>query len=101
MAGLVKTTTANSDLLSPEHAEMLQAKVEEAGLFAQPSELGAPAKGADRFSYKLIIEDQGRTHSVLLNEDDMPQELRALIDWVSSVPGHQDRLGSPGKERQL
>jgi hypothetical protein len=35
----------------------------------------APAAGADRFHYRIIIEDQGRTRELDVPEDAMPDAL--------------------------
>jgi len=35
----------------------------------------APAPGADRFHYRVIIEDQGQTHTLDVPEDAMPDAL--------------------------
>ena len=42
----------------------------------------SPARGADRFQYALTVEDQGERHELLLNEPDVPEELRPVLDIV-------------------
>jgi len=100
LAGLVQTTTADSETLAPGDAETLRRKVEEAGFFDLPAgdgpaEEGPPA-GADRFAYAVTVEDAERAHTVRRGEPDLPDGIRALVEWLSSVPGRRESLAPPG-----
>jgi len=46
----------------------------------------SPARGtgADRFQYDLAIEDEGGRRELTVSEDQMPDELRALVDRVKA-----------------
>ena len=45
-------------------------------------------KGADRFQYQLVIEDDDGRHELTVSEDQMPEALRPLVDRVrASHPG--------------
>jgi hypothetical protein len=47
-------------------------------------------KGADRYQYELTIEDEvGRRH-VVVSEDQVPEELRPLLDRVRAGRGDRD-----------
>jgi hypothetical protein len=96
VAGLVTTTSADTDALAPEHARQLREVVGRAGLLGLP-EHPAAASGPDRFTYRLTVEDGGRTHTVRLREEDLTGDLSALIDWVRAVPGHTERVAPPGR----
>ncbi len=96
LAGLVTTTTADSASLAPEDARTLRAKVEEAGLLDLPERIGGPTRQPDQFTYKLTVEDQGRTHTVYVSEENLPEPLDSFISWVSSIPGRQEQIGPPG-----
>ncbi|HEY9521847.1 MAG TPA: protealysin inhibitor emfourin [Thermopolyspora sp.] len=98
IAGLVMNTTADSASLAPEDADLLRAKVEQAGLFEaggddreRPSEPGRE-RPPERFDYELRVEDQGRTHTLRLGERDLTGPQRALISYVGSVPGHREEV---------
>ena len=45
-------------------------------LAAPPS--GQPSPGADRFHYKVRIEDSTGTHELTVHEDDMPEDLAEI-----------------------
>jgi hypothetical protein len=96
LAGLVETTTVDSETLASEDASMLRAKVEEAGLLDLPERIGGAARQPDQFSYKLIVEDQGRTSTVYVSEEDLPEPIDSFISWASTVPGREERIGPPG-----
>ena len=96
IAGLVMTTSADSDALSPQDAEALRAKVEESGLFDLPDRLSGPTAQPDAFDYEVTVDDGARIKRVTLTEDVVPPGVRALITWLESVPGHQESIGPPG-----
>jgi hypothetical protein len=97
LAGLVETTTADSDRLGADDADSLRRKVAEARFF-DLSESGGPAArgGADRFHYAVTVEDGDRAHTVRRSEPDLPETLGALIAWVSSLPAAETGLAPPG-----
>ena len=95
LAGLVQTTTADSDRLSADDADTLRRKVDAAGFFALPGS-GGPAGGPDRFRYAVTVEDGNRAHTVRRSEPDVPEALGALIAWVGTVPGAETGLAPAG-----
>ena len=96
LAGLVQTTTADSETLAPDDADRLRRTVDEAGFFALPGDAPRSPGAADRFDYAVTVEDDDRSHTVRRTEADLPDGLGALIAWVSAVPGREDRLTPPG-----
>jgi hypothetical protein len=91
-AGLVKTTEADASELAPADAERLRTLVTETGLF----DLVPPDSGSalpDVQSYEITVEDGGRRNTVVLGERDLSPGVRALLDWVRSVPGHHQAMG--------
>ena len=96
LAGVVQTTTADSETLAPADAEALHRKVVEAGFFDVPAEGGGPSAGPDRFSYAVTVEDGERAHTVRRGEADLPEGIRALVAWVSSVPGRREDVAPAG-----
>ena len=66
--------------LPEAEAREIEAMVEKADL---PQLLAASpirGKGADRFQYDLAIEDESGRHELSMSEDEIPDELRPLID---------------------
>jgi hypothetical protein len=98
LAGLVATTVVDSASFPAETARMLRAKVERAGFFALPAHIGSAADRPDQFTYKVTVEDQGRAHTVYLNEDDLSEPLGSLISWIESLPGREERIAPPGRD---
>ena len=96
LAGVVQTTIADSETLAPEDGARLRSQVEEANFFAVPADADHASGSPDRFAYTVTVEDGDRTHTVRRPETELPEAVRALIDWVSSVPGRDDRLAPPG-----
>ena len=96
--GLVTVTSADTASLAPEDAGTLRAKVEKTGLFDLPEHMSGPPRQPHPFTYAVTVEDQGRTHTVRVSEEDLPESLSALISWVSSVEGREERVVPPGLE---
>jgi hypothetical protein len=92
LAGIVKTTAVDAAALSPEDAQTLRDKVEEARIFDLPAELTAGGAQKDRFSYSLTVEDVGRKHTVLASEEAIPVGVRSLVSWLGTVPEREDRI---------
>lgn len=95
-AGLVIAKTVTSDSLSPEDAETLREKVEEAGLSHGPTNLGGDReKYPDSYGYAITIEDEGRGHTVVFSEENLTEPVRSLISWVDSLQGVTETIGPP------
>ena len=56
--------------------------VEKANLPALLADSPVRGKGADRFQYDLVIEDEFGRRELTVSEDKMPDELRSLLDRV-------------------
>jgi hypothetical protein len=95
LAGIVTETEVDSDQLSPDDADALEAKVREAGLFDLNDE-ATPPSYADEVSYRLSIEDDERSHTVTLREGTLTDTVRSLISWLDAVAGNQKRISPPG-----
>jgi hypothetical protein len=83
-AGLRQSSDLESSQLSQEEGDELNRLVETSGFFDLPAEVRATAPGADRFQYKLTVNDGARTHTVALDEAAVPERLRPLLNWVIS-----------------
>jgi len=94
LAGLVRTTTADTNRLSPVDGEKLAALVRQAGLEGAAPDHEEPEP--DRFSYQVIVEDHQRNHVTGFSERSLPANVRSLISWMSTVDGHEDKVGPPG-----
>jgi len=60
----------------------LRSKVQDAGLSGLASK-GATAQ-PDRFNYEVTVEDEGKTQTVQIGEENLTTGLRSLVDWVAA-----------------
>ena len=97
LAGLVKTTTVDTDALSAEDAHRLREKVDQAGIFELPGELTPHGQQKDRFSYALTVKDAEREHTVLASEEALPARVHSLVSWLGTVPEREDRIERAGE----
>ncbi len=96
LAGLVRTTTVDEDRLSAGDRRELAALVQQAGLSGPPAARGYEAPEPDRFSYLVTVEDQGRSRQATFTERSLPEGVRNLISWITTVDGHEDSIEPPG-----
>jgi hypothetical protein len=81
--GIPLRSSIDTDLLESDESKNLTAMVESAGFFDLPARIPPANVGADRFSYKLTIDDKARSHSVEFNEANAPESLSSLIQRVT------------------
>ncbi|MDQ4133582.1 MAG: hypothetical protein M3179_10350 [Actinomycetota bacterium] len=96
IAGLVTTTSADTNALPPEQADALRTQVEGSGLMHLPARVSGPTAQPDAFAYQVTVEDGDRVQKVSLSEDALPPAVRSLISWLDSVPGREQRIAPPG-----
>jgi len=76
---LIKSIDAAS--LSASEFHHLQQMIESSRFFELPASI--PSKPQpDRFEYQILIEQNGRKHSVTASEQALPAELKPLVDWM-------------------
>jgi hypothetical protein len=96
VAGFVTRTDLETEALSPEDAETLQVKVEEAGVREMTDEpRSAPAQPGD-LAVEVTIEDEGDVHTVRLSEAELPESVRSLIAWADQHPESKTGIATPG-----
>ena len=97
--GLVRTTTADTERLSAGDRRQLAALVRQAGLFDAPKAPSPEEPEPDRFTYAVTVEDDGRRRKIGYSERSLPEGVRNLISWVSTVDGHEESIEPPGGAR--
>jgi hypothetical protein len=92
-AGMLSSTTLNTENLSSKEASEIKKLVDKAHFFELPSKLSQPSKttkgAADYFVYKLTIQNsdnQGK-HTVERNDVNMQPTLRPLIAFLTKYFG--------------
>ncbi len=83
-AGLRVGKIADTDALSAADAEELTQLVEAAGLFELAERIGFPPRHADRFQYRIGVDDGDRQKSVLVAEEALTDPLKALVRWLQA-----------------
>lgn len=68
--------------LSPEERERLLEMLQQAGVFNQPKLRTSPS-GVDRFTYRLTVANGGKVHTIEVDESNMPQEMRPLVEYLN------------------
>lgn len=91
------TSEADTASLLPEHAERLRQLVHGLGSLEQVD--GASAAQPDRGSYRVSIDSGGAVRSAIVSEVDASASLRALVDFVSTVPGATKQTTPLGRDR--
>lgn len=81
--GIPLRTVIDTGQLSAEEGRTLQDLVDSAGFFDLPASLPSPRKGADRFNFRLTVEEPGRSHTVEFGDAAASEPLQALIQQVT------------------
>lgn len=85
-AGMVTSTSVDTQLLPPNEAKEIQRLIENSQFFelaSQPPQSSKTTKGAaDYFTYKITIQDDKREHTVQLNDINMGPNIKPLIDFL-------------------
>jgi hypothetical protein len=81
-AGLKRRGERNGEDLSPEQRaaldQLVAASDQEKSAGKQPGGVAQQDPGADRFTYRLEIQDENGTRSITLPESRMPTELKGI-----------------------
>lgn len=98
LAGIVTRTEVESDALEADDERTMREHAARLGeLELEPAHEEAVP---DSLSYEITIEDDGETRQVRLFDDQLPEPLRALIEWVASVPEREEGIEAPGMRSQ-
>ena len=84
-AGMRMAVTVETETLSPEEARELQALLDAAHFFDLPAVMTAPARGADRFIYRLTVEREAQRHTVEMGEAAVPETLQPLVQRLTAL----------------
>ena len=84
-SGIRMSTTLDSESLSLEEIQDFQELVKSSKFFDLPEKITSPKPGADRFQYKLTVEDEGRRHTVEMSEAAIPETLQPLLQRLNAL----------------
>jgi hypothetical protein len=85
LAGITTRTELSTGDLAEHDARTFADKVRAAGLREPRRGGGAPA-GADRTLYEVVLDDSGSVVRSRFSDDDLPEEVRRLVEWVDARP---------------
>jgi hypothetical protein len=86
LAGIATTTRLHAAALPPEEAEKLESKVRSSALLSpQPDPPAAPGH-PDDLLYEVTVGEGDKEHTVRFSDENMPDDVRSLIEWVDSRP---------------
>jgi emfourin len=84
-AGARLTAKVNSAELSAGDASDLEKLVKDADFFNLHPEIKPADPGPDRFEYRITVSMGPRTHTTVINEAVMPDRVKPLIDYLTSM----------------
>ncbi len=83
--GIPMQAVIDTDTLAAEDKQNLRNLVESAHFFDLPASLPSPSGGADRFNYRLTVEEASRSHTVEFGEAAAGEPLQALVRQVTAL----------------
>jgi hypothetical protein len=83
--GLRLSTTLESQDLDEVEVQALKNELEQAQFFDLPARLETTGGGADRFEYRITVEEPHQEHSVTVGEAAMPDTLRPLVEHLERL----------------
>ena len=78
------TASLDTETLPPAEADHLRRLVAAARFFDQPTSRKSATREADRFQYRVTVEDGGRVKRVELDESSVPETSRSLFDYLTN-----------------
>lgn len=86
------TATLDTEMLPPKETDRLRRLIAAASFFDQPTSRRSPSREADRFQYRVTIEDGDRIKTVEMDESSVPEAFRPLLDYlIESVKSRRKR----------
>ncbi len=93
LAGITISATVDSADLSESQASELRKLIDQADFFNLPAVIAPSKPHPDRFEYNVTVQDDGRSHTIRVSEEAIPENLRPLIKWLSQA-SRQGRKGA-------
>lgn len=84
-AGIRLTGSFDTEKLPPEEAATLIKLIAEADFFYVAEQIKPTSPGPDQFEYRIVISSVEQTHSVVVEESVVPDSLRPLLDYLTTL----------------
>ena len=72
----------NTEQLTNSDAQELLELIGKADVANHPTETITPSP--DSYYYRITVTDQGESHTRITSDADMPEDLNALVDWLTA-----------------
>lgn len=82
IAGISVIKTVDDATLSVKEASQLKRLIDSSDFFHLPSNLSSRPPYPDRYQYKITVEKDGQSHTVVVNEGAIPERLQPLLEWL-------------------
>lgn len=82
VAGITLTVTLDTQQLPQAESDRLSRLLAAAAFFDQPKSLKSAAPGADRFQFRVTVEEGDRKKQVETDESSCPETFRPLLDYL-------------------
>lgn len=79
--GIPMTKSIDSAAMSLDEANQLRQMVDAADFFELPSVIPFTSQ-PDRFQFQIIVDQDGKKHSVSCSETAIPPRLKPLLTWL-------------------
>ncbi len=83
--GMNMATEVDTESLSPEEANQVEAMINTNSFFELPAQLMSSIPGADQFKYKLTVEVAGRKKTVEIGDTAVPDILQPLLRRLTTM----------------
>jgi hypothetical protein len=88
LLGRIEKAQIDTDSLSAEEAEEIEKIVNQANFFTLPEAIINP-RGADQFTYKLMIDNSEQQHSIKVGDSVIPENLQPLVQKLTRIARKQ------------
>ena len=92
VAGIRLTAALDTEMLPPEEADRLRRLIAAASFFDQPTSRRSSIREADRFQYRVRVEDGDRIKTVEMDESSVPEAFRPLLDYLIDSARSRQRM---------
>jgi len=82
-AGIHLVANVDSTSISPQEERELRDMIKTSGLFHFSERTMTTTPRADRFIYKVTVEEEGRQYTVEMYDAEVPSQVRPLLKWLT------------------
>lgn len=95
IAGLTDRTQLDSEALSADDTSAFEGLVQGSGLLTSPPRAASAPRHPDELLYAVKVSDGERERTHSFSEEDLPEEVGALVEWVDAHPKSEQEVTSP------